>query len=112
MDKRVQEQEQNQNGLKMAKKNHLRLIHIYKKYIMIRDILRLLAVLKNYITIKFNSDKKISRKDIKICLSKQESYTAHCPVRRRFKRPHVLAFYKNYQWDTDMANMTKYKKTK
>ena len=60
--------------------------------------------------IKSNTDKKISKKDIKIWLSKQESYTAHRPVRRRFKRPRVLAFYKNYQWDTDTTNMAKYKK--
>ena len=51
MDKRVQEQEQNQNGFKNGKKNHLRLIHIYKQFIMIQDVLRLLVVLKNYITI-------------------------------------------------------------
>ena len=61
-----------------------------------------------YDYIKFNSDQKISRKDIKIWLSKQESYTAHRPVRRRFKIPWVLDFYKNYQWDTDTANMVKY----
>ena len=42
---------------------------------------------KLYNYIKINSDKKISRKYIKIWLSKQDSYTAHRPVRRRFKRP-------------------------
>ena len=35
----------------MAKKNQLRMNRIYKKYIMIRDILHPLVVLKNYITI-------------------------------------------------------------
>ena len=51
MDKKVQEQDQNQNGLKNGKKNQLTMIHIYKKFIMIRDILHLLAEWKTYITI-------------------------------------------------------------
>ena len=42
-------------------------------------------------------------------MSKQEAYTSFFPSKRRFKRPRVIAFYKNYQWDTDTANMTKYK---
>ena len=44
-------------------------------------------------------------------LAKQEAYTSHHPVRRRFKRPKVLSFSKNYQWDTDTANMVKYRKS-
>ena len=52
---------------------------------------------------------KISRNDIKIWLSKQESYTSHRSVRRKFRRPRVISFSLNYQWDTDTANMVKYK---
>ena len=52
---------------------------------------------------------KLSRKEIKIWLSKQEAYTSHHPVRRKFRRPRVISFSLNYQWDTDTANMVKYK---
>ena len=31
-------------------------------------------------------------------------------MRRHFKRPCVLAFSKNYQWDSDTANMVSYEK--
>ena len=31
-------------------------------------------------------------------------------MRRHFKRPRVLAFSKNYQWDSDTANMVSYEK--
>ena len=31
-------------------------------------------------------------------------------MRRHFKRPRVLAFFKNYQWDSDTANMVSYQK--
>ena len=39
----------------------------------------------------------------------QEVYTSHHPVNRVFKHSRVLAFSLNYQWDTDTANMAKYK---
>ena len=39
----------------------------------------------------------------------QESYTSHHPVVRNFRRPRVLAFSLNYQWDGDTAFMVKYK---
>ena len=56
---------------------------------------------------KFLKDegKEIKPKKLKVWLSKQEAYTSHFPVRRKFQRPRVLAFSKNYQWDTDTANM-------
>ena len=63
-----------------------------------------------YHYVKKNYPKKISRGIIKKWLSKQEAYTLHRAERRKFKRPRVLAFYKNYQWDTDTANIVKYKK--
>ena len=34
---------------------------------------------------------------------------SHHPVVRSFRRPRVLAFSLNYQWDGDTANMLKYK---
>ena len=111
MDKRVAKQKQNQNGLKNGKeKSAENESYLQEIYYDTRHPASFSSIEKLYNYIKFNSNKKISRKDIKIWLSKQESYTAHRPVRRRFKRPRVLAFYKNYQWDTDTANMTKYKK--
>ena len=48
-------------------------------------------------------------KYLKKWLSKQESYTTFHPAQRTFRRPKVLAFTSNYQWDSDMANMVKYK---
>ena len=53
---------------------------------------------------------KIKRRELEIWLSKQEAFTSHKGVRRKFKRPKVIAFTKNYQWDTDTANMQKYEK--
>ena len=64
---------------------------------------------KLYSFIKENTTVNISRGEIKNWLRKQEVYTLHCPVRRKFKRPVVIAFSENYQWDTDTANMVKYK---
>ena len=42
-------------------------------------------------------------------LSKQETFTTFRPAQRTFRRPKVLAFTPNYQWDSDTANMVKYK---
>ena len=107
----VQDQDQNQIGLKNGKKTSSEIdSYLQKIYYDTRHPASFSSIEKIYNYIRLNTDKKISRKDIRIWLSKQESYTAHCPVRRRFKRPRVLAFYKNYQWDTDTANMVKYKK--
>ena len=58
--------------------------------------------------IKKNTKEDITRGEIKDWLWKQEVYTHH-PVRRKFKRPMVIAFTEKYQWDTDTANMVKYK---
>ena len=66
---------------------------------------------KLYQFLKKNDQYKISRRTIKQWLAKQEAYTSHHPVRRHFKRPKVLSFSKNYQWDTDTANMVKYRKS-
>ena len=69
------------------------------------------GVEKLYEFVKKNGQYKISKRSIKQWLAKQEAYTSHHPVRRRFKRPKVLSFSKNYQWDTDTANMVKYRKS-
>ena len=52
---------------------------------------------------------KVTPKYLKKWLSMQVSYTSHHPVVRNFRRPRVLAFSLNYQWDSDTANMVKYK---
>ena len=44
----------------------------------------------------------ITRAEIKDWSSKQEVYTL---ARRKFKRPVVIAFSENYQWDSDTANI-------
>ena len=51
----------------------------------------------------------IKPKKLKVWLSRQEPYTSHHPVRRRFQRPRVIAFSLNYQWDSDTANMSSYR---
>ena len=64
---------------------------------------------KLYPHIKREGKYHVSPKYLKKWLSKQETYTTFRPARRTFQRPKVLAFTKNYQWDSDMANMVKYK---
>ena len=54
-------------------------------------------------------EKEIKPRKLKVWLSKQEAYTSHFPARRNFQRPRVLTFSKNYQWDTDTANMNRYR---
>ena len=56
-----------------------------------------------------DEEKEIKPKKLKVWLSKQEAYTSHFPAGRKFQRPRVLAFSKNYQWDTDTANMNRYR---
>lgn len=43
-------------------------------------------------------------------LQKQETYTLHQQVRRRFRRQQVIVPYMDYQWDADTASMTTYTK--
>ena len=60
--------------------------------------------------IKSSTDRNISKKYIKEWLSKQDAYTLHRPSRKKFSRPRVISFYRNYQWDSDTANMVKFEK--
>ena len=69
------------------------------------------GVEKLYQFVKKDAQHRVTRKTIKEWLAKQEAYTSHHKVRRHFKRPRVLSFSKNYQWDTDTANMVKYRKS-
>ena len=64
---------------------------------------------KLYNKIKRDGIFKVSPKYLKRWLSMQEAYTSHHPVNRVFRRPRVLAFSLNYQWDTDTGNMVKYR---
>ena len=52
----------------------------------------------NYLKDKKGFEKlsQLSRRDVKIWLSKQEAYTSHHPVRRKFPRPKVISFSLNY----------------
>ena len=73
MDKRVAEQKQNQNGLKNGKeKSAENESYLQEIYYDTRHPASFSSIKKLYNYIKFNSNKKISRKDIKIWLSKQE----------------------------------------
>ncbi len=57
------------------------------------------------------SDRKdISKKQLKDWLGKQEAYTSHQPVIRKFKRPRVIVGKKDRQWDGDTAYMVIYEK--
>lgn len=58
---------------------------------------------KFYNYVKKQSHLRITLTDIKKWLSKQDSYTAHRSLRRKFKRPKVLSFSKNYMYDADTA---------
>ena len=50
----------------------------------------------------------LGRAKIRRWLQKQETYTLHQHVRRKFKRQRVIVPYMDYQWDADTAVMTSY----
>ena len=58
---------------------------------------------------KFN-EQIIDRKDIENALLADESYTTTRRVKTKFRRPKVIAPFKNYMWDVDTAYMSEYKK--
>ena len=47
----------------------------------------------------------LNRKQIRDWLIKQDAYTLHKPVRRNFKRNHVLVDGIDEQWQLDLADM-------
>lgn len=55
--------------------------------------------------VKKHSRIPITRNDVKIWLSKQNVYTSHAPVIRRFKRAKVISGYPRYQYSADTAYM-------
>ena len=60
--------------------------------------------------VRLTGDRDLTKKDIERWLSRQETFTLHKPARRKFPRPKVIAFYRNFQWDSDTANMVKFEK--
>ena len=52
----------------------------------------------------------LGRAKIRKWLQKQETYTLHQHVRRKFRRQRVIVPYIDYQWDADTAVMTSYAK--
>ena len=64
---------------------------------------------KVYPHIKMEGKYHVTPNYLKKWLSKQETYTTFRSARRTFRRLKVLSFSKNYQWDSDTANMVKFK---
>ena len=54
--------------------------------------------------------KNYSLKDISKWLEAQDSYTLFKKVKQTFKRPRVVVSFKKYQFDSDTANMVKWRK--
>ena len=52
--------------------------------------------------------KKISRKQLKDWLAKQDTYTSLRGLKRKLKRPRVFVYGKNKQWDADTGNYAKW----
>ena len=55
------------------------------------------------------NDQIIKHKDIENTLLGDESYTTTRRVKRLFRRPKVIAPFKNYMWDVNTAYMSEYK---
>ena len=83
--------------------------YLYNLYYNLRSPVSYSGFYKLHYRIKKDGKFKVSPKYLKKWLSMQESYTSHHPVIRDFKRPRVVAFSLNYQWDSDTANMVKYR---
>lgn len=65
---------------------------------------------KLYRTVRKEGKYVIGKAKIRKWLQKQETYTLHQQVRRRFRRQRVIVPYMDYQWDADTASMTTYTK--
>ena len=55
-----------------------------------------------------NKEQTIKHKDITNALIGDESYTTTRKITKRFRRPKVIAPFKNYMWDVDTAFMSEY----
>ena len=64
--------------------------------------------IKIYKYVKEQGDFQISRSYLRTWLSKQETCTLHRPSRQHFKRPRVLIFQENQEWDTDCAHLRQF----
>ena len=58
-----------------------------------------------YQDVKKEGKFKISRKEIKEWLMKQDAFTLHKPMRRHFKRNRVIVGGIDQQWQMDLADM-------
>ena len=65
---------------------------------------------KLYRAVKREDKYVLGKAKIRKWLQKQETYTLHKQVRRKFKRQRVVVPYIDYQWDADTASMTSYTK--
>ena len=83
--------------------------YLHNLYYDLRSPVSFSGFYKLYNKIKKDRLFKVTPKELKKWLSMQQSYTSHHPVVRNFRRPRVLAFSLNYQWDGDTAFMVKYK---
>ena len=52
----------------------------------------------------------VPEQNVERWLSKQDAYTLHKPVRRRFKSPCVVVGGPNQQWQADLVDMSRLKK--
>ena len=107
-----EEKELNQNGYVTGKENsNTEQVdnYLHDLYYKPTSPVSFSGFYKLYNKIKQDGLFKVSPKYLKKWLSMQEAYTSHHPVNRVFRRPRVLAFSLNYQWDTDTGNMVKYR---
>ena len=72
-------------------------------FITIPNIQQVLVVWINYT--KLSKHKDISLKTVKEWLKKQDTYTLHRPVKRKFKRNKVFVPRIDHQWDADLMDM-------
>ena len=111
-EKGVEEKEENPVGYKNGKENSKNgdvNSYLHNLYYNLTSPVSFSGFYKIHYKIKRDGLFKVTPKYLKKWLSMQESYASHHPVIRDFKRPRVLAFSLNYQWDSDTANMVKYK---
>ena len=112
MEKKRKNLSGSKNGLKVSNEIENKLKALYydpRSPVAFGGVDKIYRYLKKNEMKNLTDHEDLTRKKLKIWLSKQDTYTSHHPVRRRFRRPKVIAFSKNYQWDSDTANMVKYK---
>ena len=65
---------------------------------------------KLYNAVKREGLYDISLKQIKDWLKRQDSYTLHRELRRKFPRNHIIVGSINAEWECDLADMSKLRK--